>query len=140
MVLANGDSTLVDSSNQISSSIASDPVEEAVQSTTMKPLSGFSFSALFRGLLGMASLLLIAFLFSENRKAISWSLVGKGLLLQIIFALLVLKVPLAEQFFEMISKFFVKIISFTNAGSDCHCQQRVFCYAPDCNRTNNYFK
>jgi len=67
--------------------------------------------------LGLVSLLLIAFLLSENRKAINWKLVGKGLFLQLVFALLVLKVPLAENFFEAISKAFVKIISFTNAGT-----------------------
>ncbi len=81
------------------------------------PLQGFSFSSLGRGVIGILTLLLIAFLFSENRKAINWSLVGKGLAMQIIFALLVLKVPLAESFFEGVSKFFVQIISFTNAGT-----------------------
>lgn len=82
------------------------------------PLDGFSIPSLFRGILGLISLLLIAFLFSENRRAINWSMVGKGLLLQLIFALLVLKVPLAQGFFEVVSKFFVKIISFTTAGTE----------------------
>lgn len=80
------------------------------------PSLGFSWSGLGRGIIGLLSLLGIAYLFSENRKAINWKLVGKGLLLQIVFALLVLKVPLAESFFEQCSRFFVKIISFTNAG------------------------
>lgn len=96
-------------------------VQDQAQETNPKKivaLSGFTFTSLLRGILGMASLLLLAFLFSENRKAINWSLVGKGLLMQIILALLVLKVPFAEQFFEMISQFFVKIISFTNAGTE----------------------
>lgn len=66
----------------------------------------------------MLTLLGIAFLFSSNRKAIDWPLVGKGILLQIVFALLVLKVPFAEGIFEAVSKFFVKIISFTNAGTE----------------------
>ena len=80
-------------------------------------LTGFSFTSLARGILGLISLLLLAFLFSENRKAINWSLVAKGLLLQVALALLVLKVPFAEAFFELLSKFFVKIISFTSAGT-----------------------
>jgi CNT family concentrative nucleoside transporter len=82
------------------------------------PLQGFSFTSLYRGVIGLLSLLLLAFLFSENRKAINWPLVMKGLALQIVFALLVLKVPFAEHFFETISRFFVKIISFTNAGTE----------------------
>lgn len=86
-------------------------------SATTAPLEGFSFTSLARGILGLITLLLLAFLFSENRKAINWSLVGKGLAMQIVFALLVLKVPFAESFFEMGSKFFVKVISFTNAGT-----------------------
>ncbi|MEQ8909061.1 MAG: nucleoside transporter C-terminal domain-containing protein [Vicingaceae bacterium] len=89
-----------------------------VDASTIKPLSGFSFTSLFRGILGMLTLLLLAFLFSENRKAINWGLVSKGLLMQIIFALLVLKVPFVEGFFETVSKFFVQIISFTNAGTE----------------------
>lgn len=88
------------------------------QVKTIKPLSGFTLNSLFRGTVGMVALLLLAFLFSENRKAINWRLVSKGLLMQIIFALLVLKVPIAEDFFEAVSKFFVQIISFTNAGTE----------------------
>jgi len=81
------------------------------------PLQGFSIGSLFRGVIGILSLILIAFLFSENRKSVNWNLVFKGILLQIILAVLVLKVPFAEYFFESISKFFVKVISFTNAGT-----------------------
>ena len=110
-----------DSANQYDSlsSLNSKPNSAAVsyEKNPPKALEGFSVTAFFRGLLGLLSLLLIAFLFSENRKAIKWSLVGKGLLLQIILALLILKVPLAENFFEAVSKVFVKIISFTNAGT-----------------------
>ena len=61
--------------------------------------SGFSIESLLRGLLGIASLLLIAFAFSRNRKGIDWKLVGKGLGIQIIFALLILKVPLWPAYF-----------------------------------------
>lgn len=96
------------------------PVDSSLSEEAVKlpgELKGFSANAFFRGLLGLISLLLIAFLFSENRKAINWSLVGKGLVLQIVLALLVLKVPYAEKFFEAISMVFVKIISFTNAGT-----------------------
>jgi len=98
--------------------ISSDALNTQSKEVSIKPLSGFSLLSLSRGLIGLATLLLIAFLFSENKRAINWGLVAKGLLLQIVFALLVLKVPFAESFFELISKFFVKIISFTNAGTE----------------------
>ena len=44
--------------------------------------------------------LFLAWLFSINRKAINWNLVGKGIALQIIIALLVLKIPFVENIFD----------------------------------------
>ena len=79
--------------------------------------SGFSIPSLLRGILGIISLLLIAFLFSRNRKGIHWALVGKGLGIQILFALLILKVPLVSSAFEFVGKIFTKIISFTQDGT-----------------------
>ncbi|HIA35920.1 MAG TPA: Na+ dependent nucleoside transporter [Flavobacteriales bacterium] len=79
---------------------------------------GISFNSIWRGLVGLATLIFIAFLFSSNRKAISWPLVGKGLLIQLIFAILVLKVPFVTSGFEIVSGFFIKIISFTQEGTD----------------------
>ncbi|PCH92238.1 MAG: hypothetical protein COB85_08435, partial [Bacteroidetes bacterium] len=78
---------------------------------------GFSFESIWRGMLGIVTLLAIAVAFSSNRRAISWSLVGKGLLIQLIFALLVLKVPAVTFFFEIVSGFFIQIISFTQEGT-----------------------
>mgnify|MGYP003984676659 CR=1 FL=1 len=65
--------------------------------------SGFSFENLLRGLLGIISLLGIAFLFSRNRKGIDWKLVAKGLGIQILFAVLILKVPFVQSGFEWLS-------------------------------------
>ena len=79
--------------------------------------SGFSISSLFRGILGIISLLLIAFLFSRNRKGIDWKLVSKGLGIQILFALLILKVSIVSSGFEFVGKIFTKIISFTQDGT-----------------------
>jgi CNT family concentrative nucleoside transporter len=63
------------------------------------------------------SLLLIAFLFSANRKAINWRTVGIGLLFQIVIAIGVLKVPFIQGIFGFIGKIFVKILEYTQAGS-----------------------
>ena len=78
---------------------------------------GFSISSVFRGLIGVISLLLIAFLFSRNRQQIDWKLVVKGLGIQFVFALLILKVPFISKGFEFIGKIFTKIISFTQDGT-----------------------
>ena len=42
------------------------------------PSDGFSLTSMFRGILGMGILLLIAFLFSVNRRQIAWRTVGIG--------------------------------------------------------------
>ncbi|MDG1146278.1 MAG: nucleoside transporter C-terminal domain-containing protein [Flavobacteriales bacterium] len=73
---------------------------------------------LIRGVIGLLSLLFIAFIFSRDRKNIDWTLVMKGLLVQFVFAIGILKVPIIESIFENISKGFVKVISFTQAGTD----------------------
>lgn len=79
--------------------------------------SGFSWSGLFRGLLGMLSLILIAFLLSKNRGAINWKLVIKGIALQIILAILILKVPFVEYGFDFISKGFVRVVDMAHEGA-----------------------
>lgn len=79
--------------------------------------AGFSWSSLFRGLLGMIALVLIAFLLSKNRSQINWKLVLKGILLQIILALLILKVPFVEVGFDFISKAFVKVVDMAHEGA-----------------------
>lgn len=76
------------------------------------------FESISRGLLGMAVLVGIAFTFSANRKAINWALIGKGLLIQIIFAFLILKVPMVEAVFSWISEKFIRVIGFTQDGTN----------------------
>lgn len=82
------------------------------------PSQGFSLESLGRGVLGMISLILIAFIFSNNRKAINWKTVGIGLALQLVIAVGVLKVPFVERIFNFLGTIFVKILEFTLAGSD----------------------
>ncbi|KXK39541.1 MAG: Na+ dependent nucleoside transporter [Saprospiraceae bacterium] len=74
-------------------------------------------TSLLRGLLGMAVLIGIGYFFSSNRKAINWRTVGLGLLLQLILALGVLKVPFIKSIFEFVGNIFVKVLDFTKAGS-----------------------
>ena len=78
---------------------------------------GFSIESLLRGLIGMFSLIAFAYLLSNNRKAISWKLVGIGILTQITIAICIIKISLIKKFFGIISSLFVKILDFTNAGT-----------------------
>ncbi len=78
---------------------------------------GLSFINILRGLFGMLVLIGIAYIFSTNRKAISWKVVGIGLLIQILVAIGVLQVPFIQAFFEIIGKLFVKVLDFTNEGT-----------------------
>lgn len=80
--------------------------------------SNISILSLARGFLGLLVLVFICFLLSSNRKKISWPLVVKGLVIQIIFAVAILYVPWVRNSFEFISKGFVTLLSFTDAGSD----------------------
>ena len=78
---------------------------------------GFSFNSLWRGALGMFVLILIAFAFSANRKAINWKTVGIGLGIQLLIAIGVLKVPAIQIIFESVGKIFIEILEFTKIGS-----------------------
>lgn len=70
-----------------------------------------------RGLVGILVLIGLAYISSTNRKNVDWKLVGKGLLIQVIFALLVLKVDFVAYGFEAVSEVFVKVINFTHEGT-----------------------
>lgn len=87
-------------------------------SREIKSETGMTFMSVFRGIVGMAFLLVLTFLFSSNKKRIDWGLVIKGTILQVVIAFLVLKVPIVEQGFNVLSGLFVDVISFTDSGVD----------------------
>ena len=87
------------------------------QVNTIIPSQGFSFTSIWRGLLGMISLIFIAFLFSSNKKAINWKIVGIGLVFQLLIAIGVLKVAFIKNIFEFVGGLFVSVLDFTRAGS-----------------------
>ena len=83
-----------------------------------------SFLSVFRGLIGIAVIISIAFLFNEKKSKISWKVVGIGLLFQLILAFLILN-PLGISFleyfrlgFQLLGKVFVAILDFSTAGAD----------------------
>lgn len=97
-------------------SIFSANAQETIQNTIIDS-QGFSTTSLWRGVLGMVSLLLIAYLFSNNRKAINWKTVGAGLTAQLLIGIGVLKVVFVQRIFEFVGGIFTSILDFTAAGS-----------------------
>ena len=78
---------------------------------------GFSFESILRGIIGMISLVFIAYLFSSNKKAINWKTTFLGLTSQLILAVLILRVEFVQSIFEFFGKIFVKTLDFTMEGS-----------------------
>lgn len=101
-----------------SMSIFSQNTEAVVATAEIVPSQGFSFNSLWRGVLGMFSLIIIAFLFSSNKKAIVWKKVGIGLSIQLLIAIGVLKVAFIQKVFEFIGGIFIEILEYTKAGSE----------------------
>ena len=83
-----------------------------------------SFVSILRGIIGIAVIISLAFLFSEKKSKIPWKIVGIGLLFQIILAFLILNpsgVSFLEYFrlgFQLLGKMFVAILDFSKAGAD----------------------
>jgi CNT family concentrative nucleoside transporter len=84
---------------------------------TIIPSQGLTFTSVWRGALGMFVLIVIAFLFSSNKKAIDWKTVGIGLAFQLLIAIGVLKVDFVKKAFEAVGQLFVSVLDFTRAGS-----------------------
>ena len=71
----------------------------------------------FTGIIGIVVIFGIAFLMSNNKKAINLRLVFSGLALQIVIAVLVLKVPFITHFFELLGRGMGKIEQFATQGA-----------------------
>ena len=65
----------------------------------------------------MICLVLIAYLFSNNRKKINWKTAFLGLFTQLILAILIIRVEFVQNIFEFFGKIFVKTLDFTMEGS-----------------------
>jgi len=109
------DTLIVDTVTTVVQQVSADPVPI---SNILPEASGFNFNLvrLLRGMLGMMVLIFIAWIFSSNRKAISWKMVVTGLVIQLFLAVGILYVPFFQLFFEFVGKGFVKILTFTNEG------------------------
>lgn len=118
------DSTLIFSENNINFILrnsdykTANTAEAEIAAGSIIASEGFSMNSLWRGALGMFVLLLISYLLSKNRRAINWKTIGVGLGAQLLLAIGVLKIPFVKAIFEFVGKIFVKILTFTQAGSE----------------------
>lgn len=71
----------------------------------------------FVAVLGLVTMLLIAWLLSNNRRMIPWRTVIMGSLLQFGFALLILKTAAGEAFFARASDLVTAFLDFSDAGA-----------------------
>lgn len=114
LVLSNNTNTYIFSETPLE-------IEEVIPSKAAKeiiPNQGMSFTSVWRGILGMVSLLLLAYFFSSKRSAINWKTIFIGLSAQMLLAIGVLKVTFIKNIFEFVGKIFVLILDFTRAGSE----------------------
>src|SRR5579872_3924925 len=72
----------------------------------------------FTGILGLLTMLLLAFIFSTNRRAIRFKTVGWGLGLQFAFAVLVLRWEVGRKVFQVIGDYVTRLLSYSFAGSE----------------------
>lgn len=70
-----------------------------------------------RPLLALALLVGIAWLLSEDRKSVDWRLVGWGMGLQVLFALVILRTPFGSWAFEGVNDALQALLRFSEAGS-----------------------
>lgn len=83
----------------------------------------------FTGLIGVVLIFAIAFLMSNNRKAINYRLVLSGLAIQLSLAVFILKVPLGKIIFSWLGDAVTKILNFSQAGA-------AFVFGPLVNSVN----
>jgi concentrative nucleoside transporter, CNT family len=69
------------------------------------------------GLLGVVLILGVAYLLSNNRKAINFRTVGVGIGLQFLLALFILKTTIGKDLFATLGRWVTRVIDFSNEGA-----------------------
>ena len=81
------------------------------------PHQGISIVSILRGIIGLSSIILIAYLLSNNKRNIDWKTIIIGISSQFVIAIAVLKVDFVRIIFEKIGQGFLAIVTYTNQGS-----------------------
>lgn len=76
-----------------------------------------NFIDILRGLFGLSVLVFICYLLSINKKQIKWKLVFTGVILQIIIAFCLIKIPFVKGIFEYIVRMFTIMIESSNLSA-----------------------
>ena len=74
--------------------------------------------SLGRGLLGMAVFIAMCYALSKKKKNINWRTISLALLMQVVLALLILKVPFVNTAFDWIASMFVKVLQYSQFGAE----------------------
>ncbi len=69
------------------------------------------------GAVGVAAMLGVALLLSSNRARVNWRLVGSGVLLQVVFALLILKTGTGRAAFDVAGHGVTRLLAFQQEGA-----------------------
>ncbi len=77
-----------------------------------------TFLNISRGLLGLIFFVFVSWLLSRDKKRINWKLVGGGLVLQFLLAVVLLKVPFVFEMFYFLSNQFVTLFKFSDIGAE----------------------
>jgi nucleoside permease NupC len=72
----------------------------------------------YTGILGLLTMLALAYAFSTNRRAIRVKTVAWGLGLQIVFAIFVLRIDFGRRAFQVIGDAANKVLSYSFVGSE----------------------
>lgn len=113
-VITQTDSTTTLSQETQPAGIAPNPYKDIIA----KKEFAFNIYSILRGILGMAVIIFIAWLFSLDRKRVNWKTVGIALLFQLLLAISVIAFPFVQDIFEFVGKMFVAVLNWTKAGSE----------------------
>ncbi len=120
-MLALNDSLLVINEGPVNFSF-SKTRQEAVSAVGMVDYdftgNNITLASLARGILGITVLVFIGFLLSSKRRKINWALIVKGLIIQVLFALAILKIGFVRSLFDWLSEKFVVLLGFTREGAE----------------------
>jgi CNT family concentrative nucleoside transporter len=97
--------------------VASAPTENPYKDILARKEISLNLWSILRGILGMASLVFIAWIFSLDRKKVNWRTVGFSLLMQFTIAVSVIAFPAVQSVFEFMGSLFVAVLDWTKAGS-----------------------
>src|SRR5690606_1213540 len=74
--------------------------------------------SLGRAVIGMIFLIGVCYLLSKKKKHIDWKMIGYALTMQILLAVLILKVPFINTAFDWLASAFVQVLRFAQYGAE----------------------